>query len=163
MSLLLRVYWEDTDAGGVVFYANYLKYFERARSEWLRALGHGQERMRRDDGVMFVVTDTAVRYLQPARLDDLLDITVVVAHVGRARLAVGQQAWRQADVAHGTPRTLLAEGTIRIGCVDAETFRPVRVPAALYEQLWPLAQPGLSDDPTSRQLSTSTTYAARSR
>lgn len=132
--LTLRVYWEDTDAGGVVFYANYLKFFERARTEWLRSMGHQQERMRIDSGVMFVVTDTTVRYLRPARLDDLLDVTVQVQHAGRAQMTVAQQAWRR--VAQGEPdMELVAEGTIRIGCVDAGTFRPARIPMAVFDAI----------------------------
>jgi acyl-CoA thioester hydrolase len=126
----LRVYWEDTDAGGVVFYANYLKFFERARTEWLRALGFAQQRMLRDDGVMFVVADTALRYLRPARLDDLLDVTVAVAEAGRASLRLHQQAWRGSE--------LLAEGDIRIGCVAAaggDSFRPCRIPAPILEKM----------------------------
>jgi acyl-CoA thioester hydrolase len=119
----VRVYWEDTDAGGIVFYANYLKYFERARTEWLRSLGHAQEAMRAEAGVMFIVTDTSVRYRRPARLDDLLDVTVQVQHAGRAQLTVAQQAWRGAE--------LIAEGTIRIGCVDAGTYRPQRIPTSM--------------------------------
>lgn len=132
----LRVYWEDTDAGGIVFYANYLKFFERARTEWLRSLGHHQERMRLATGAMFVVTDTSVRYLQPARLDDLLDVTVRVAHAGRARITIAQQAWRRADASDRSER-LLAEGTIRIGCVDTGTFRPRRIPIAVAESMTP--------------------------
>jgi acyl-CoA thioester hydrolase len=123
----LRVYWEDTDAGGVVFYANYLKFFERARTEWLRRLGFGQEHLRVVTGVMFVVTDTAVRYLQPARLDDELQITVQVAQVGRASMSLQQQAWRGG--------TLLAEGSIRIGCVEAGTFKPCRIPNDIMQKL----------------------------
>ena len=119
----VRVYWEDTDAGGIVFYANYLKYFERARTEWLRALGHAQEAMRAESGVMFIVTDTTVRYVRPSRLDDLLDITVHVQHAGRAQMTIRQQAWRGAE--------LVAEGTIRIGCVDAATHRPQRIPTSI--------------------------------
>lgn len=119
----LRVYWEDTDAGGVVFYANYLKFFERARTEWLRALGHSQQALRSDTGAIFIVAETAVRYLQPARLDDLLDVTVDVREAGRASLLIAQQALRDGE--------LLAEGTIRIGCVDAGTFRPRRIPIDL--------------------------------
>ena len=129
----LRVYWEDTDAGGVVFYANYLKFFERARTEWLRSLGHQQEQMRTNDGVMFVVTDTAVRYLRPARLDDLLDVTVHVKHAGRAQLTLAQQAWRRAE----TGAEMVAEGTIRIGCVDAGTFKPARIPTSVCDSLAP--------------------------
>ena len=127
----LRVYWEDTDAGGVVFYANYLKFFERARTEWLRSLGHQQEAMRAATGVVFIVTDTTVRYLRPARLDDLIAVTVEVRHAGRAQMTIAQQAWRQ--TADG--EELLAEGTIRIGCVDAGTFRPQRIPNAIVESL----------------------------
>ncbi len=129
----LRVYWEDTDAGGVVFYSNYLKFFERARTEWLRSFGHEQERMRTDSGVVFIVTDTTVRYLSPARLDDLLAVTVQVKHAGRAQMTIAQQAWRQAS----QRETLLAEGTIRIGCVDAGTFRPQRIPNSIVETLFP--------------------------
>ncbi len=123
----VRVYWEDTDAGGVVFYANYLKFFERARTEWLRSLGHQQEAMRLETGLVFVVTDTAVRYLRPARLDDLLGVTVEVQHAGRARMTIAQQAWRRTTAGD----ELAAEGTIRIGCVDAGTFRPQRIPNSI--------------------------------
>jgi len=127
----LRVYWEDTDAGGVVFYANYLKFFERARTEWLRALGHQQETMRAETGVVFVVTDTTVRYARPARLDDLIAVTVDVKHAGRAQMTIAQQAWRQPT--RGAEEELLAEGTIRIGCVDAGTFKPQRIPNSIAE------------------------------
>ena len=123
----LRVYWEDTDAGGVVFYANYLKFFERARTEWLRSLGHEQERLRAETGALFIVTETRVRYLRPARLDDLLTVTVQVAHAGRAQMTITQQAWRPSPDGD----ELLAEGTIRVGCVDAGTFRPQRIPTAI--------------------------------
>jgi acyl-CoA thioester hydrolase len=130
----LRVYWEDTDAGGVVFYANYLKFFERARTEWLRSLGHEQEKLRAAQGIMFVVTDTSVRYLLPARLDDQLDVTVQVEHAGRAQMRIRQQAWRR-DAAQA--QTLLAEGTIRIGCIHAGTFRPQRIPMAVVNAVRP--------------------------
>ncbi len=133
----LRVYWEDTDAGGVVFYANYLKFFERARTEWLRSLGHRQERIRVESGVVFIVTDTAVRYLRPARLDDLFAVTVDVKHAGRAQMTIAQQAWRTASDGAPGGEELLAEGTIRIGCVDAGTFKPQRIPNAIVESLSP--------------------------
>jgi acyl-CoA thioester hydrolase len=121
----VRVYWEDTDAGGVVFYANYLKFFERARTEWLRAQGFGQQQLRNDTGAIFIVTDTALRYLRPARLDDLLHVTVQVTQAGRASMTLAQQAWRGAE--------LLTEGTIRIACVDAGTFVPRRIPTPLQQ------------------------------
>ncbi|CAG1016853.1 4-hydroxybenzoyl-CoA thioesterase [Burkholderiaceae bacterium] len=123
----LRVYWEDTDAGGVVFFANYLKFFERARTEWLRAMGFGQERLRTDTGAVFVVADTSVRYLSPARLDDELQISVRVVDAGRATMTIEQEAFRAGE--------LLAEGRIRIGCVDAGTFKPRRIPNELLRTL----------------------------
>ena len=126
----LRVYWEDTDAGGVVFYANYLKFFERGRTEWLRSLGFSQEALRRDAGLMFVVADTAVRYRLPARLDDWLEITVSPRQDGprgRAAMTLEQQAWRGAE--------LLAEGSIRIGCVSPTTWRPCRIPQPILDRM----------------------------
>ena len=123
----LRVYWEDTDAGGVVYYANYLKFFERARTEWLRALGFGQQTLRERTGALFVVTDTRVRYLAPARLDDPLEVTVALVGSGKASMVLAQQAWRG--------DTLLAEGEIRIGCVDEGTFRPRRIPTELMNAI----------------------------
>ena len=126
----LRVYWEDTDAGGVVFYANYLKFFERARTEWLRHLGVQQQALREQTGAIFVVTDTQLRYHAPARLDDELRITVALTARGTASMTLAQQAWRG--------DTLLTQGTIRIGCVDAATFRPRRMPTEVVATLVPL-------------------------
>ena len=116
----MRVYWEDTDAAGIVFYANYLKFFERARSEWLRSLGFEQEGLRASAGIAFVVAETSVRYRRPARLDDVIEVSVEVTYLGQASLEVAQQAWRGAE--------LLAQGTIRIGCIELGTFRPRRFP-----------------------------------
>ena len=123
----LRVYWEDTDAGGVVFYANYLKFFERARTEWLRSLGVAQQGLRERSGAIFVVTDTRVSYRAPARLDDELQVTVQLQRHGAASMRVQQQAWRAS--------TLLAEGEIRIGCVDQQSLRPRRMPAEVIAAL----------------------------
>ena len=128
----LRVYWEDTDAGGVVFYANYLKFFERARTEWLRHAGFAQEQLRTGRGVMFVVAETQVRYLMPARLDDELDVSVLPRASGRVGMNLAQQAWR---VGQGGAPALVAEGRIRIACVDAGTFRPCRIPIDLLDGL----------------------------
>jgi acyl-CoA thioester hydrolase len=151
--LSLRVYWEDTDAGGIVFYANYLKFFERARTEWLRALGVQQQAMRERTGAIFVVTHTSRHYRAPARLDDALEVTVAVRHTGRASLEVAQQAWRMASPQAAWPplppspgherpgqggsvrEALLAEGEVRIGCVDAATLRPCRIPPDILELL----------------------------
>jgi len=117
----VRVYYEDTDAGGVVFYANYLKFFERARSEWLRAAGIGQQALMDTDAVMFVVASTAVDYHAPAQLDDELRLTVAVEKLGRASVQFIQQAWRGEQ--------LLTSGRIRVACVDVESFRPRPIPA----------------------------------
>ena len=123
----VRIYWEDTDAGGIVFYANYLKFFERARTEWLRVLGIGQQRLRETTGAIFVVLDTQVSYRLPARLDDLLEVTVAASRAGAASLVFTQRAWRGGE--------LLAEGTIRVACVDAATLKPRRLPASVVQCL----------------------------
>jgi acyl-CoA thioester hydrolase len=128
----LRVYWEDTDAGGIVFYANYLKFMERGRTEWLRALGYGQQALKEQVGGMFVVSETAVKYHQPARLDDALWVTAQVAEAGRVSLVIAQKVFRRNE---GQPDALLAEGTIRIGWVDAATLKPSRIPASILEAL----------------------------
>ena len=125
----VRVYWEDTDAGGIVFYANYLKFFERARTEWLRSLGIGQRELRERSGGMFVVGETRVKFHQPARLDDELLVTACLEERGRASLIIAQQAFlRGGD-------TLLCEGTIRIGWIDAATMKPARIPTILLDTL----------------------------
>jgi acyl-CoA thioester hydrolase len=123
----VRVYWEDTDAGGIVFYANYLKFFERARTEWLRALGIGQQTLRDETGGMFVVSETHVKYLQSAKLDDLLRITAQLQTSGRASLTIAQKAWRDDQ--------LLCEGTIRIGWVHVQDLKPARIPSSVLERL----------------------------
>jgi acyl-CoA thioester hydrolase len=130
----VRVYWEDTDAGGIVFYANYLKFFERARTEWLRHLGIGQQALRDEVGGMFVVSETRVQYHRPARLDDLLLVTAHVREAGRASLTIGQRASLQPGPAGEAP-VLLCEGDIRIGWVDARSLRPRRIPDEVLDAL----------------------------
>jgi len=124
----IRVYYEDTDAGGVVFYANYLKFFERARTEWLRAAGIGQFEMTETHGVMFVVKSTALDYHAPARLDNELKLTVVVEKMGRASVQFVQEAWRITHDEQGERQELLATGHIKVACVDAKRFRPAEIP-----------------------------------
>ena len=131
----LRIYWEDTDAGGIVFYANYLKFFERGRTEWLRARGVGQQELRELTGGMFVVSDVQLRYHRPARLDDELIVTAQLQESGRASLTIGQQALLKPEQMTDSRPVLLCEGTIRIGWVDATTMRPARMPGFLLEQL----------------------------
>ena len=124
----VRVYWEDTDAGGIVFYANYLKFFERARTEWLRSLGIEQSRLREETGGIFIVSETTVRYLRSARLDDELLVTARLESAGRASLIIAQQA-----LARGGE--VLCDGSIRIGWVDAATLKPGRIPPMILQAL----------------------------
>ena len=130
----VRVYWEDTDAGGIVFYANYLKFFERARTEWLRSLGIEQRELRESSGGMFVVGAAALDYHRPARLDDQILVTARVAELGRASLVLEQQAWL---LDQGQRAQLLCAGRIRIGWVDAAQMKPARLPATLLQVLNP--------------------------
>jgi acyl-CoA thioester hydrolase len=132
MEISVRVYWEDTDAGGVVYYANYLKFFERARTEWLRDLGVEQQLLREHTGAMFVVADMQVRYLAPARLDDLIRVTVKVLERGQVSLQLGQQAW--------CGGTLLADASVRVGWVRVGALRPMRMPAQVLDALKKLAK-----------------------
>lgn len=127
----IRVYYEDTDAGGVVFYANYLKFFERARTEWLRAAGIGQQLLSVSHHVMFVVKSTAVDYHAPAKLDDELKLSVVVERLGRASVQFIQEAWR----VEGEDLRLLASGRIKVGCVDTSTFRPTPIPDEVLDRI----------------------------
>jgi acyl-CoA thioester hydrolase len=142
----IRVYWEDTDAGGIVFYANYLKFMERARTEWLRSLGISQQKLKIETGGMFVVTDTQLKYLQPARLDDVLLVSAQIIDKGRASLKISQEIWleplqnmhgmlsnQEQSIPHEA--TLLCQGTICIAWVDAGTLKPGRIPSTVLEVL----------------------------
>lgn len=120
----IRIYWEDTDAGGIVFYANYLKFMERARTEWLRDLGIEQRALREQSGGMFVVSETQLKYHRPARLDDELLVTVELRQTGSASAIIAQRVLSKEE-----QPSLLCEGTIRIGWVDGFTLRPARIPA----------------------------------
>jgi acyl-CoA thioester hydrolase len=115
-----RVYWEDTDGGGVVYYANYLKFMERARTEWLRSRGHSQSELAEKYGYVFAVAEVKVNYRKPARLDDELLITCVPVPEGRVSMRF-EQTISRGDV-------VLTEGQVRIACVDARTFRPRSLP-----------------------------------
>jgi len=131
-----RVYWEDTDGGGVVYYANYLKFMERARTEWLRSLGFEQRTLREQYGILLVVARVEANFRRSARLDDLLQVTCSVIESGRASVIFEQNIYR------GTAReALLLDGVTRVGCINAETFRPTALPvvvtAALQRQEHP--------------------------
>ncbi len=132
----VRVYWEDTDAGGIVFYANYLKFFERARTEWLRSLGVDQSALMAEQHGFFVVSDTQLKYHAPARLDDALSVTAQLSALGSASMTITQQCLL------GEQR--IVEGSIRIGWVtkvlDAahasnERFKPTRIPQIILAKL----------------------------
>jgi len=131
----VRVYWEDTDAGGIVFYANYLKFFERSRTEWLRSCGIEQQSLKESSGCMFVVTDTTLRYHRPARLDDELTVTASMTQIGRASLTIKQQALLKSEHSGAWPATLLCEGLIRIAWVHGTSLQPRRIPASILDSL----------------------------
>ena len=127
----IRVYYEDTDTGGVVYYANYLKFFERARSEWLRSAGIAQQLLSEQEHVMFVVKNATIDYHLPAKLDDQLEISVRVEKLGKASVNFYQEAWRQTEDA----RDLLCHGRIRVGCVHTGSLRPISIPSAVLEKI----------------------------
>ncbi|MDB5886966.1 MAG: thioesterase superfamily protein [Polaromonas sp.] len=131
----VRIYWEDTDAGGIVFYANYLKFFERSRTEWLRSLGLEQQTLKDRTGCMFVVTDATMRFHRPARLDDMLIVTACLLEVGRASMTISQQALLKSEHPDNSTETLLCDGTIRIGWVDSLSLKPSRIPASIVDSL----------------------------
>jgi acyl-CoA thioester hydrolase len=116
----VRIYYEDTDAGGIVFYANYLKFFERARTEWLRAVGVGQQELLEQHGALFVVKNASLDFHAPARLDDEVSLTLTIAKLGAASVQFTQQAWRG--------ETLLTSASVKVGCLDAATMRPRALP-----------------------------------
>ena len=123
----VRVYYEDTDAGGVVYYANYLRFFERARTEWLRATGFDQTALKADSAIVFAVRHVEIDYLRPARLDDELVVEAVIADVGRASLGFRQRLLRGDEV--------LCTAAVKVVCLHSETFRPVAIPAAVRERI----------------------------
>ena len=129
----LRVYYEDTDAAGIVYYANYLRFIERGRTEFLRSLGHDQHRLMQE-GVAFAVRSIEAEYLKPAKLDDLLTVETRIVALGRAQLTFSQRILRRHE--------LLLDAKIRTACIDPAVGRPLRMPRALHDQL--SALPGLS-------------------
>ncbi len=122
----VRVYYEDVDLGGVVYYANYMKFLERARTEWLRAAGIEQLPLKEEHGLVFAVVQVEAHFRKPARFDDSLRVTCAVRQATRASITLGQEIYR--DSLDGE---LLLEGTVRVACLDAIKFRPRPLPAAL--------------------------------
>lgn len=126
--LPVRVYYEDTDAGGVVYHTGYIRFFERARTEWLRALGYSQQQLAEEAGVLFTVVELAVRYLKPARLDDMLEV------LARARITGGASVAFEQEIRNAAGE-LLAEGEVRVACVAADSMKPRRLPADLAQRM----------------------------
>jgi acyl-CoA thioester hydrolase len=127
----VRVYWEDTDAGGVVYHAAYLRFLERARSEWLRARGVAQQRLREEHGILFVVADMQVKFLAPARLDDVLHADITAFTRRSASMRFAQCILRPADGG------LLIEADVRAACIDAASYKPRRIPDSLLSEFVP--------------------------
>ena len=128
----IRVYYEDTDAAGIVYYANYLRFLERGRTEWLRALGHDQNMLMKE-GIAFAVRSVSAEFLKPARLDDLLSVETSVAVLGRAQATFDQRILRGNE--------LLLDAKIRVACIDPVRGRAIPMPRALHEQFAALLEP----------------------
>ncbi len=120
-----RDYWEDTDAGGIVYYGNYLRFLERARTEWLRSLGFSQLKLAEEPGVLFAVVSLNIEYRRPAKLDDELVTTCEPAVEGSASIRFVQRIFRGAEQ---LKESLLVEASVRVACIDARTLRPRRLP-----------------------------------
>lgn len=127
-TLVLRVYYEDTDASGVAYHTSYLRWFERGRTEWLRACGYGQQQLMQEHGVAFTLAEIQVRYRSPARLDDALEVHTAVLKLGRASLSFRQTL-------HGADGALLTEAEARVACVDSVRFQPIALPPDLLASL----------------------------
>ena len=126
-AIAVRVYYEDTDAGGVVYYANYLKFFERCRTEWMREIGHDQSQLAAEAGIVFVARKASCEYLKPARLDDLLLVSLEVERLTRVRVIFRQHVRRGDDD--------LVSGVVEIACVDAVKMTPAPIPEFLHRKL----------------------------
>ena len=124
----LRVFFEDTDATGVVYHANYVKYMERCRSDWLDAIGWNVRRVNEEFAIAFAVNKLSVQYVQPARLNDVLCVKSELVRLGAASLSFAQEVWRENDLEN----ELLCRGEIKVACLNAQTFKPVQVPQPLY-------------------------------
>ena len=128
-----RIYWEDTDAGGVVYHARYVAFMERARTEWMRALGYGQERMRSEHGMVFAVRSMQMDFIKPARLDDQLQVSANLVQLKKASMVFDQQVLRDGQ--------LLLSAQVRIAALDAASFRPRGMDDAVLVALQPHLHP----------------------
>lgn len=130
----VRVYWEDTDAGGIVYYANYMKFMERARTEWLRAVGIEQTPLKEEHGLMFVVLDVEAHFRKPARYGEQLQVTCAIAESTRASLTFRQEIYRDRP-GSGPGGDLLLDGRVRVACLDALKYRPRPLPPRLLQEM----------------------------
>jgi tol-pal system-associated acyl-CoA thioesterase len=128
----IRVYWEDTDGGGIVYYANYLKFMERARTEWLRAVGFEQGPLQQK-GLIFVIVDTQLQFKKPARYGDALTVTASVTGHTRATISFAQEVFR--DGTNGAEGELLVTGAIRVACLDTQSYKPKGLPKLLVDNI----------------------------
>ena len=124
----VKVYYEDTDAGGVVYYANYLKYLERARTEWLRHLGFEQDALMRESGIVFAVRRVEIDYLLPARFDEELVVELEIEAASKVSLTFAQRIVR-------APDAVLSRAAVKVACLDQDSFRPIAIPAQIREKL----------------------------
>jgi acyl-CoA thioester hydrolase len=131
--LPIRVYYEDTDAGGIVYYANYLKFMERARTEWLRELGFEQDRLRDEYGLIFVVRAVNIEYFKPALFNDLLTVSVSISDFGKTHITCQQQVFKLKEQALETE--VITDATVSLVCIDAKRFRPMRIPDILKNKM----------------------------
>lgn len=131
----VRVYYEDTDSGGVVYYANYLKFMERARTEWLRSLGFEQDALIREEGILFAVRSVQIDYHKPARFNDLLEVMASLSEQGKASLTFAQEVRRPSASATGESGLLLCSASVRIACLDAAGMRPRAIPEKIVREI----------------------------
>jgi len=129
----VRVYYEDTDAGGVVYHARYLQFMERARTEWLRALGFEQDQLRSEQGIIFAVRKMTLDFVRPARFNQALRVSAALCGNGRASIDLAQQVLGASD------GRLYCKATVNVACIDATLLRPTRIPEALLDALKPAA------------------------
>jgi acyl-CoA thioester hydrolase len=140
-----RIYWEDTDGGGIVYYANYLRFLERARTEWLRSLGYSQRELAKAPGILFAVVSLNIEYRKPARLDDELVITCEPAVEGAATIVFAQRIYLEASEVRDPEPSLLVEASVRVACLDARTLRPKRLPDFLMQAVGPGTRSNLKE------------------
>ncbi len=131
----IRVYYEDTDSGGVVYYANYLKFMERARTELLRSIGYQQEQLQQELGIIFAVRSANIQYKKPARFNDELNVVTSISSLGKASIHFKQSVFLQSSHHVDSGAGLLTDAEIKVACLDAEKFLPQAIPASITEKI----------------------------